>query len=87
MPRPSCRLLANTVSQCSTNYPESIRPVERARHPDALSAKPGQKLATSHSVRNAFIGSILAARLAGINPAIPANTDNTTTAPASVSGS
>jgi hypothetical protein len=78
---------ANTVSQCLTNYPEFILPVERARYPDALSAKPGQKLATSHSVRNAFIGSILAARLAGINPAIPANTDNTTTAPASVSGS
>ena len=80
-------VLANPVSQCLTNYPEFILPVELARHPDALSAKPGQKLATSYSARNAFIGSILAARLAGINPAIPANTDNTTTAPASVSGS
>ena len=40
-----------------------------------------------YSVRNAFMGSMLAARRAGMNPAIAANTASTMIAPASVTGS
>ena len=74
---------ALSPKECRTRWgPHSIPPiVSSLRMHEVLF------LGWSYSIRRARMGSMLAARFAGINPANAAKADNTKTAPASVKGS